>query len=267
MSVLTCNYYSKARFGMQQFTAVMPIDPPPVEGKPVPYEGGPWPTIYLLHGYSGNQLDWLLRSDIEIWAARYGYAIIMPSGANSFYLDNDTTKELFGAHIGEELVSVTRKLFPLCGKREDTVIAGLSMGGFGAVRNGLRYSDTFGAILALSSALITDMVANMTPETAPSMAPFGYYRHTFGDFNALLGSDKDPKFLAKKALGEKNPPLMFLACGSEDFLIKDNVSYHEYLDSLGYPHEWWVRPGVHDFEFWNQALPAGLAWLEEQRKQ
>ena len=80
----------------------------------------------------------LYRSDIEKWAGEKGFAVIMPSGANSFYLDNDATGERFGGFIGEELVEVTRKMFSLSDRREDTAVAGLSMGGFGALRNGLK---------------------------------------------------------------------------------------------------------------------------------
>jgi S-formylglutathione hydrolase FrmB len=264
MAVLTCDFYSKARVGMQTFTAILPADPPPEGMTPRPYDGSPWPTVYLLHGYSGNQVDWLYRSGIEGWAVQRGWAVIMPSGANRFYLDNEETGEKYGAYVGEELVDVTRKMFALSHRREDTAIGGLSMGGFGAVRNGLLYADTFGAVIALSSALITEEVAAMTPESGGNMmAPYGYYRHTFGEPGRLLGSDKDPKSLAKRRLFSGQFPRLFLACGSEDFLYEPNLAYHHYLNDIGYPHEWWVRPGVHDFAFWNQAMPAGMDWLKK----
>lgn len=264
MAILTCDFYSKARVGMQTFTAILPVDPPPAGMEPMPYAKGPWPTIYLLHGYSGNQVDWVYRSGIEKWAMQGGFAVIMPSGANRFYLDNEETGEKYAAYVGEELIAVTRNMFSLSDKREDTVIAGLSMGGFGAIRNGLYYNDTFGAIIALSSALITREVAAMTPENGGNMmAPYGYYRHTFGDLANLLGSDKDPEWLAKEKLTADNMPKLFLACGSEDFLINENTAFHEYLEQIGYPHQWWVRPGVHDFDFWNQAMPEGMNWLKQ----
>lgn len=267
MAVITCNFYSKARIGMQSFTAVLPVDPPPDGGAPRPFAGGPWPTIYLLHGYTGNQMDWLYRSDIETWAMQRGFAVIMPSGANTFYLDNADTGERCGAYIGEELVEVTRKMFPLSHKREDTAIAGLSMGGYGAIRNGLRYPDTFGAILGLSSALITGEVAAMTPGgKGNQIAPYGYYRHTFGDPKLLPGSDKDPMHLAEQCLHAGNRPRMFLACGSEDFVLHVNQEYHDFLEGIGYPHTWWIRPGVHNFEFWNQSMPAGMDWLLEKQE-
>ena len=141
MAVLTCDFYSKARIGHANVHGNFAGGPPARRhAAPAPTREGPWPTLYLLHGYTGNQVDWLYRSDIEKWAMQHGYAVIMPSGGNSFYLDNETTGERYGVFIGEELVEVTRKMFPLSHKREDTVIAGLSMGGYGAIRNGLRYA-------------------------------------------------------------------------------------------------------------------------------
>lgn len=266
MAIFTCDYYSKAKPGMNTFTAILPVDVPSAGPQPRPYGEGPWPTLYLLHGYTGNQVDWLYRSDIEKWAMEYGFAVIMPAGGNSFYVDSDATQERYGVFTGEELVEVTRKMFPLSHRREDTVISGLSMGGYGAIRNGLKYPDTFGAILALSSALITDEVAAMKPDgPGNAIAPYGYYLQTFGDPAKLPGSDKDPKHLAKERLKDGKHPLLFIACGSEDFVLPVNVNYHEYLEEIGYPHEWWIRPGVHDFAFWNLSLPAGLEWLKHKR--
>jgi len=265
MAILNCDLFSKARAGTLPFTAILPVDPPPTgPTTPQPYTRGPWPTIYLLHGYTGSHVDWLYHSGINEWAMERGYAVIMPYGANYFYLDNDDTGERYGEYVGEELVDVTRRMFPLSTRREDTVVAGMSMGGYGAVRTGLRYADTFGAIFGLSAAMITDEVAAMTPEGGGNaIAPYSYYRHVFGDPAKVLGSDKDPKYLARERLRQGNAPRLFLACGSEDFLYKANLDYHNYLTGIGYPHEWWVRPGVHDFAFWNQAVPAGMDWLKQ----
>lgn len=261
MATISCDYYSLARQGAQSFTAILPCDRPAVGGGPITYGDGPFPTIYLLHGYTGNRHDWLYRSDIEKWAVSNGYAVIMPDGGNCFYLDNEDTEELCGTYVGKELVEVTRRMFPLSHKREDTVIAGLSMGGFGAIRNGMHYADTFGAIIALSSALITEEVANMQPGHRNHVASYGYYRHTFGEPSKLLNSDKDPKHLAKRCCQDGIMPKLFIACGTEDFLWKENEGFHTYLESIGYPHAWWVQAGVHDFDFWNRAMPAGIAWL------
>lgn len=264
MAVLTCSYYSLARKGFVSFTAILPVEPLPVPDAPREYAGGAFPTIYLLHGYSGNRNDWLLRTRIEEWATAEGWAVIMPDGANSFYLDNEATGELYGTFVGEELVEITRKMFNLSSKKEDTVIAGLSMGGFGALRNGLFYPNRFGAVVALSSALITDEVAQMKEGEHNGVAPYSYYRHIFGDTNKVRGSDKDPKYLAKACLENGVTPRVFLACGSEDFLYENNCDYHNYLEEIGYKHAWRITPGVHNFDFWNTAMQAALKWVKDK---
>lgn len=266
MAVLSCDYFSVARKGSISFNILLPIDPPPVGMEPVNYVSGPFPTIYLLHGYSGNRNSWLSNEKVMEWAAKYGYAVVMPDGTNRFYLDNDDTGELYGEFIGKELVDVTRRMFPLSVRREDTVIAGISMGGFGAIRNGLKYADTFGTVIGHSSALITDEVSAMKPGFGNAIASYEYYRHTFGDLSKLLASDKDPKYLAKRCLQNGNSvPRLFIACGSEDFLFGQNRDFHESLLNIGYPHEWWVESGIHDFDFWNRSMQASMNWLQNPK--
>lgn len=261
MAILTCDYYSNARKGFVSFNAVIPSDID-VPGEGVKYRSGAFPTIYLLHGFSGNRNQWLYNSDIVNWANQYGYAVIMPDGLNRFYLDNADTGELYGEFVGRELVEFTRGLFPLSGKREDTVIAGLSMGGFGALRNGLKYSDTFGSVAALSSALITDEISRMQPGTDNGIATYEYFDHTFGSLDKLIGSDNDPKRLASERAADGNAPRLFLACGTEDFLYSANCDYHAHLDSVGLKHKWHTGSGVHDFVYWNSAMKCALEWLK-----
>jgi S-formylglutathione hydrolase FrmB len=72
-------------------------------------------------------------------------------------------------------------------------------------------------------------------------------------------------YLAKERARDRTAPKLFLCCGSEDFLFERNKEFHEYLDEIEYEHAWWVKPGVHDYDFWNAALPASLEWLAEQQ--
>ena len=107
----------------------------------------------------------------------------------------------------------------------------------------------------------------MTPGKGNFMAPYEYYVHTFGEPSALLSTDRAPKTLAKmrKEDGAKLPRL-FLACGTEDFLYPANLDMHEYLEKLGISHQWHTHPGIHDFTFWNYALPLALDWVEKKGK-
>lgn len=261
MAVFNCDYFSMARRGFVSFTAILPVERPPIGDQPPVYTNGPYPTLYLLHGFSGNRNDWLLHTRILEWASLRGVSVVMPDAGNSFYLDIEASQQRCGEFVGRELVDVTRRMFPLSNRREDTVLGGISMGGFGAIRNGLNYADTFGAILSHSAALITDEVAQMKEGEGNFMAPYAYYRHTFGDPNTLRGTDKDPKFLAKQCIATGEAPRLFLACGTDDFLYAQNSGFHSYLEEIGYPHEWWTKPGAHDFDFWNASMPAALDWL------
>jgi enterochelin esterase-like enzyme len=114
-------------------------------------------------------------------AAQYGIAVIMPEGGNRFWVDNPETGISAGRLLGEELITITRAMFNLSDRREDTLIGGLSMGGYGAIRNGLKYNETFSTILAFSSALITTAYARGEFEKAGEMGlPSSYYFHVFG---------------------------------------------------------------------------------------
>ncbi|MBQ9262968.1 MAG: acetylesterase [Clostridia bacterium] len=267
MAVFTGQYYSAARRGFVSFSAVLPVDILDEKGRPA-YLPGPFPTLYLLHGYSGNHMDWLYNGLVAQLAVKHRLAIIMPSGDNSFYLNNPFSGQAYSDFIGHELVDVTRRMFPLSHKREDTFIGGLSMGGFGALRSGLYFNDVFSAVIALSSALITDEIAHMKPGEHNGVASYDYYANTFGDLSTLPDSDRAPKALAAKrqAAGEALPRI-FMACGTEDFLYPNNLDMHQYLETLGIAHAWVTHPGVHDFDFWNYALPIALNWLQEERKE
>ena len=237
VSVFTGQYFSVVLKRQVTFSVVLPVDVFTPQGK-IEYIDGPFPTMYLLHGFSGNHMDWLYNGHIMELAAMRRIAFVMSNGENSFYLDNPRSDQAYSEFIGKELVDVTRRPFPLSHKREETYIGGLSMGGFGALRNGLYYNDVFGSAAALSSALITDEVAQMKPGKGNFMAPYEYYAHTFGE-----------------------------PSGTEDFLYPINLDMHEALTALGIPHEWLTHPGIHDFKFWNYALPLALDWIQHGPKQ
>ena len=116
----------------------------------------PYRTLYLLHGLYGSDDIFLANTSIQKFAEDHGIAIVIPCGENSFYVDNEKAHAYYGEYVGQELLDITRNIFPLSDKREDTFIAGFSMGGYGALRNGLKYSQNFSKIGMISPALITD---------------------------------------------------------------------------------------------------------------
>lgn len=186
----------------------------------------------------------------------------MPSGENHFYVDNPKAGQLYSKLIGEELVWFTRRMFPLSHKREDTYIAGLSMGGYGALVNGLKYSETFGAIGTFSAALMLDRIAASEPVAAATVQSRGYYEMVFGDLGQLPGSDKDYQALALELLKSgKQPPKLYMAVGTEDTLYGDNVQYVEFLKENKIPVTFEAGPGHHDWDFRNSYILRFLNWL------
>ena len=244
------------------FSAVVPIERLPFLGMPE-REPKPLKTLYLLHGIFGHYMDWIIDSRIQSFAQERNLAVIMPSGENKFYVDNEASLDMYGVFIGEELVRFTRELFPLSRDRKDTFIAGLSMGGYGAIRNGLKYADTFGYIAGLSSALIQEEVLASTYDIRNS--PFGsrkYYESVFGDINKLQGSDMDVCALVKNRLAENKPiPNIYIACGTEDMLIQNNRAFRDFLIQNKVPVEYVEGPGEHNSAFWNTYIEKVLDWL------
>ena len=117
-------------------------------------------------------------------------------------------------------------MFPLSHKREDTYIGGLSMGGYGAIRNGLKYHDTFGAIVALSSALIVEGLSARTNEPPIFMERRDYAESVFGDLDVVLESDKNPKYLVEQLKKEGAQfPEIYMACGDADGLMGANQDF------------------------------------------
>lgn len=219
-------------------------------------------TLYLLHGIFGNYTDWVSGTRIASWAQDRDLAVVMPSGDNKFYVDNEKSGDNFGKFIGEELVEFTRKSFPLSHKREDTFIGGLSMGGYGALRNGLKYCETFGSIVALSSALILDGVLASEYKEGWAMDNRYFYESIWGDLDKLRGSENDYNALAEQIVAADKPrPQLYLACGTEDFLYAQNLEYHQLLTTLGYNHTYAEGPGVHDWYFWDKYIKKALDWL------
>ena len=264
MAIIEVNFISKCLMRTVTFNAIIPVDKfgPQAENA----EQKPLKTLYLLHGIFGNYTDWVNGTRIQAWAEANDLAVIMPSGENRFYLDDEKSGELYGEFIGKELVEFTRKLFPLSDKREDTFIAGLSMGGYGAIRNGLKYAENFGCVIGLSAALVHD-----TWKDADNSAPIftfrrNYYEAIFGEYDKVKGSDKDPKALLLKLKKEGRPvPKMYLCCGTEDGLVTANRDFRDFLNENGVDLTYVEGPGKHDWVFWDTYIKKVLDWLPLNR--
>ena len=247
-----------------KFNAFLPIDPMLMPGMTEP--AGPFKTMYLLHGYSGSCYDWLGGDRIDLIAKTYNIAVIMPDGENHFYVDAQRRGDMYGEFIGRELVDFTRSIFPLSDKREDTIIAGVSMGGYGAIRNGMKYHDVFGHIIGCSPAMIINELDLDTLLATVTGATKSYYRSVFGqDLAGVPNTDMSPFYLAEK-LKEQGAdiPDIFFACGYNDLLAAPNRELHEKLRSLDIPHTYTECAGTHEPAVFEMKLYEGLDRILER---
>ena len=252
MAYYRIEYFSKALCRQTSFEMLIPNDPRE------PKEDKPMSTLFLLHGYTGKAGNWVP----EYLTEKYNFAIVMPNGENGFYLDGLCTGHAFQTLVGVELVNYVRKTFNLARTPKDTFIAGMSMGGFGALHTALAYPETFGKAAGLSSALIVHGIAHMKPGEGNGVANYDYYHECFGDLETVEERDCNPEVLAlKRKKAKKKLPELYMACGTEDFLIEPNRELHRFLEAHKIKHEYHESKGVHDMAFWSEYIVKAIDWM------
>lgn len=206
-------------------------------------------TLFLLHGYTQDGTNWVP----DYIAEKYNFAVVIPHGENSFWLDGLSTGHKYCTYVGDELVNYVRNTFGLALTADDTAIMGYSMGGFGALHTALTYPGTFGKVCALSSALIVHEIDGMKEGGGNDIANYAYYHECFVNLEEVVASDNNPETLVKR-LAEQNKtiPQIFMACGTEDFLLENNRQFHEFLDSNNIRHTYFESTGSHDMTFWSE---------------
>ncbi len=222
-------------------------------------------TLFFLHGYTGMAGD---AGDIAWMADQYNFAIVLPSGENSFYVDGEATGRKFGTFLGIELLDYIRKTFGIALTRETTYIAGISMGGYGALRTALKYPERFSKAVGLSPGLVTNMLIKQSEQDKKDyggMANDAYYEMIFGDLKKLAKSDKHPEFLASSLVNSPTRPELFFCIGRQDFLLGTNRDFHSHLDSIGYEHTYIEDEGTHEYPFWSKYQPIAIKWLMEKK--
>ncbi len=213
----------------------------------------PLPALYLLHGLSDDETIWMRRTSLELFAANRNLAIVMPDGGRSFY-SNLRSGQRFFDYVAEELPSLMERWFRLDAHREGRFVAGLSMGGYGALKAALSRPDRFAAAAGLSSVADVRWVRDGNEAIWNSILP--------------PGTAEPPPELDLFALAERvaarpaaERPALFQYCGTEDFLWKDNLRLRDRLRELGLAPHWEEGPGGHCWENWNERIQHVLEWL------
>jgi S-formylglutathione hydrolase FrmB len=240
---------------------------------PAGYEssGRDYPVVYLLHGRTDDHTAWIKFGEMQrivdkgIHSGKIApMIIVMPDAKLTFYINNFDGSYKYKDYFIKELIPYIEKNYRCKSKKEFRAVAGQSMGGFGALLYSLKYPEMFAACSALSPAVRTDdEIINM---------PADEYAERFA---AIMGSLKNGKerlsdFYNKNSIlyilknipeNQKNSVRFYIDCGDDDFLYKGNSALHKLMSDLNIPHEFRVRDGIHEWEYWRTGLADALSFI------
>ena len=221
--------------------------------------GSAYKTLYLFHGLSDDHTIWMRRTSIERYAANRGIAVVMPSVARSWYTDT-ADGAAYLTFVTQELPAVCQGFFKgMSDKREDNLVAGLSMGGYGAVKAALTRPDLFGGCASLSGALDLATLPRRPGREEEWKGIFGFDLQSHEE---LADSKHDVFYLTRKAVEEGTPmPKMYLWCGTDDFLLDHSRRYSALLSELNVPHLYEESEGVHSWKWWDLHIQDALNYL------
>lgn len=217
-----------------------------------------YPVLYLLHGLGGHYDSWVKNTRVVADEARYPLIIVMPEGGTGFFIDGSRPHSRWASYILEELIPYVDAHYRTVASRRGRAIAGVSMGGYGALRFGIEDPERFIFAAGLSPALVAQisdtrirqMCLPCDPVVRSDFGPTGSARRKGNELQSLLAT------AAKTRL-----PFLFVSCGTEDSLLRVNRAFSGLLDRDHIPHEYVELPGTHGWTLWNRELPYVLHLL------
>ena len=266
MAVVNLDLYSY-QLGMNtQASVILP------ERRGVPHvsrDGKPFPVLYLLHGHGQDHTSWLRLSRLEYYLANTDLIVVMPNTSRGCYVDGQGTHN-YGTYLTEELPVALQNWFHISPRREDTFIAGLSMGGYGALHAAMSHPERYGAAAALSAAIRLYQM-NLGPEAAAkglALPPLEEmdrnFRCVFGPEETFDSTDYSLKVQAKRLQESDGPkPRLLQLCGDDDPLLGQNEDFAAFMkaECPGLDHTYQVSPGMHNFDFWDREILTALKFF------
>jgi putative tributyrin esterase len=225
-----------------------------------------YPTLYLLHGYDADFTDWARGTNLSEYAARHHLIIVTPEASRGWYVNSvSDPKARFDDFIAKDVVGYVDAHFRTIPERFARAIAGVSMGGYGAILLGLEHHDTFAAIGGFSAALQTAHMELPKP-SADEKEELRKFRQElegrFGTYGSKEQKDRDPFEVAAKVPLEQMP-MLFMVCGGEDGLAELHHQFISLLAKLRIPYEYReLSPREHDWRIWNEEIPVFLDKLD-----
>jgi S-formylglutathione hydrolase FrmB len=232
-----------------------------------------YPTLYLLHGLSGHYSNWFSKTKLAEYAAEYQLIVVTPEGNDGWYTDSAIVPaDKYESYIMQELIPDVERRFRALKTRKGRAIGGLSMGGYGALKFGVKYPDQFVFAASMSGALNAATRTNANPGFA-----WEYVRpsimQTFGDADNQTRADNDLYRLFREISSERiaSLPFFYLDCGTDDGFLTTNRELATILLERKIPHEFRQLPGSHNWAYWDSQVREVLKiaaqrmqWIDEK---
>jgi S-formylglutathione hydrolase FrmB len=222
-----------------------------------------FPVIYLLHGLGGHFDNWGDKTKITRYSFPYEYIIVMPEGGDGWYTDSiSVPADKYESYMVRELIPEIDGKFRTVADRGHRAIAGLSMGGYGAMKFGLKYPDKFAIAGSFSGALDGPLRGQEHQFLRPSIMS------VFGAENSQTRKDNDIFRIVRELPADKikSLPFLYLDCGTEDWLLQPNRDFADLLLKQKIPHEYRQLPGRHDWNFWDAEVQEFLDVVRKKLK-
>lgn len=223
-----------------------------------------YPVVYLLHGLTGHFDNWTDKTKLADYAAKYNFIIVTPEGNNGWYTDSASVpNDKYESYIIQELIPEVDKNYRTLKDKKHRVIAGLSMGGYGSIKFGLKYPELFSLVGSFSGALGAGTWTQKEVGTKGAIAES--LLGVFGIENSQTRQTNDIFKLVRDLPVEKYKtlPFIYVDCGTEDFLYQNNRSFADLLVEKKIPHEYRELPGKHDWNFWDSQVQEFLQLSEK----
>jgi putative tributyrin esterase len=213
-----------------------------------------YPVLYLLHGLTGHYNDWFSRTNVADYAAQYRIIVVTPEGNDSWYIDSVTVpSEKYESYILNELIPDVQQRFRTIEAKYGRAIAGLSMGGYGAVKFGLKSPFTFAFVGSMSGAFGITRVNDQGIEWEALKKSL----KLFGSVGSDTRKQNDVFELIKQIPANRIPslPFIYFDCGTEDSgVFPDNRELAALLLEKKIPHEYRELPGDHSWGYWDRQV-------------
>ncbi|MBQ9299929.1 MAG: hypothetical protein IJ214_05390 [Clostridia bacterium] len=268
MALLKINFESQYLANNHQVYIIMP-DKPREQTPDAFYRAGKkYKVLWLLHGTYGDQTDWVRKTNIELYAEEKNLAVVMPPALNSNYSNWNGTMLGFRMfdYLTEELMPMVYGWLPVSDKREDNFIAGLSMGGRGAIKYAVNHPERFAAAAVLSAAPLDmeEMCAGNPYSLLDTENPrMQNTLRNAGGLEAFKNSNENVWAIINQLAHTKKLPRLMFACGEEDKpLYEYYLKFKAHCQEIGLEAHWFSGPGYrHEWPFWDMSIREALAFF------